>query len=87
MEGTSNCAGGAARQEEEDMLVMRKIERFLRQNAIAPTTFGRLAVGDPRLIHDMRRGRMFRASMIRRVENFMITYQADQQNMDVGSSK
>lgn len=64
------------------MLVMRKIERFLRQNDIAPTTFGRLAVGDPRLIHDMRRGRMFRASMIRRVENFMAVYRAEPQNAE-----
>jgi hypothetical protein len=56
------------------MLIMRKIERFLRQYDMPPTNFGRLSVGDPRLIHDMRRGRQFRVSMIRRVETFMIAY-------------
>ncbi len=68
------------------MLVMQKIERFLRLNDIAPTTFGRLAVGDPRLIHDMRRGRMFRASMIRRVENFMKAYQPEPLDIEAGGS-
>jgi hypothetical protein len=56
------------------MEITRKIERFLRQNEMPPTTFGRLSVGDPRLVHDMRRGRQFRAPMARRVDDFIAGY-------------
>ncbi len=64
------------------MFITRKIERFLRLHDMSPTTFGRLSASDPQLIHDMRRGRMFRANMIRRVENFMASYSAHPQNGD-----
>lgn len=30
---------------------------FLSRSGMAPTTFGRAAVGDPRLVHDLRNGR------------------------------
>jgi hypothetical protein len=63
------------------MLIMRKIERFLRQYEMPPTNFGRLSVGDPRLIHDMRRGRQFRISMIRRVETFMAAYRDHREHL------
>jgi hypothetical protein len=59
------------------MLIMRKIERFLRHHDMAPTTFGRFSVGDPRLVHDMRRGRQFRADMERRIEAYIAAYEAD----------
>ena len=42
-----------------------------------PTKFGRLAVRDPRLVHDLRNGREPRQSMIDRVEAF-IAAQPDQ---------
>jgi hypothetical protein len=64
------------------MLIMRKIERFLRQYKMPPTKFGRLAVCDPRLIHDMRRGRQFRVSMIRRVETFMAAYRDHREHFE-----
>jgi hypothetical protein len=59
------------------MLIMRKIERFLRNHDMAPTTLGRLSVRDPRLVHDMRRGRQFRPHTKRRIEKFMERYEAD----------
>jgi hypothetical protein len=39
------------------MHLLRVIEIHLRHTGMAPTRFGREAVHDPRLIHDMKRGR------------------------------
>ena len=38
-------------------MLLMKIESFLRRTGMPPTRFGREAVRDPRLVHDMRRGR------------------------------
>lgn len=35
------------------------------------TKFGRLAVKDPRLVHDLRRGRQPTPTMVRRVQTFI----------------
>ena len=48
-----------------------EIERFLRETHMPATKFGRLSVRDPRLVHDMRRGREFGPSMQRRVRSFI----------------
>ncbi len=40
------------------------------------TTFGRLAVRDPRLVADLRNGREPRRRMVMRVEHFMNIYDA-----------
>ncbi|MBO9624032.1 MAG: hypothetical protein J7500_15090 [Sphingomonas sp.] len=53
------------------MCVQRKIEKFLRRTDMAPTRFGRLAIGDPRLVHDLRRGREPRPRMVARIEAFL----------------
>jgi hypothetical protein len=37
--------------------LLREIEKYLRASGTPPTRFGRLAVRDPRLVHDLRRGR------------------------------
>jgi hypothetical protein len=58
------------------MSVHWKIERFLREGRMAATTFGRLAAGDPRLVHDLRNGREPGDAMIARIENFL----KDQEN-------
>ncbi|MFN3387558.1 MAG: hypothetical protein ACK40O_01400 [Allosphingosinicella sp.] len=39
------------------MHLLRRIERHLRRRGMAPSTFGRKATGDPRLVRDLRRGR------------------------------
>jgi hypothetical protein len=56
------------------MSTLRDIERFLRRTGMPPTRFGREAVRDPRLVHDLRRGREPTARMKRRVEHFMNIY-------------
>ncbi|OYY72437.1 hypothetical protein [Sphingomonas sp. 28-63-12] len=50
------------------MSVLWKIEQFLRESAMPPTKFGRLAVNDPRLVEDMRRGREPRPATAARIE-------------------
>lgn len=47
------------------------IDRYLRQTGMPVTKFGRLAVNDPRLVHDLRRGRCPGPSMRARVEAFI----------------
>lgn len=42
------------------MHLMRRIQLFLKRADMAPTRFGREAVGDPRLISDLRNGRELR---------------------------
>ncbi|RME64098.1 MAG: hypothetical protein D6782_08915 [Alphaproteobacteria bacterium] len=37
--------------------LLDRLERFLEQRAMAPSRFGRLVCGDPRLVFDLRRGR------------------------------
>ena len=39
------------------MSLLIRIDRYLRRTGISPSTFGRRAVNDPRLVHDLRGGR------------------------------
>ena len=52
-------------------MILIKIDRYLRQTGMPMSKFGRLAVGDPRLVHDLRLGRQPRASMVARIEAFI----------------
>lgn len=56
------------------MNTLRSIETFLRRTGMPPTRFGREAVRDPRLVHDLRRGRQPSDRMQRRIEHFMNIY-------------
>jgi len=51
--------------------LLREVEKFLRRSDIAPTRFGREAVGDPRFVFDLRKGREPRAATVRRVQAFL----------------
>ena len=55
------------------MHLLREVEKFLRSNETAPTRFGRDAVGDPRFVFDLRRGREPRPSTVARVLAFLET--------------
>ena len=50
------------------MSLLIRINRCLLDTKIPPTRFGRLAVNDPRLVGDLRRGRELRAATRSRVE-------------------
>jgi hypothetical protein len=51
--------------------LLREVEKFLRQSDVAPTRFGREAVGDPRFVFDLRNGRDPRPTTIARVRAYL----------------
>lgn len=53
------------------MCVRHEIEKFLRRTAMPATRFGKLAVGDPGLVRDLRNGREPRPKMVARIEAFL----------------
>jgi hypothetical protein len=59
-------------------MLIRRIEKFLRETGMPWTKFGRLAARDPRFVQDLRNGRLPRPGMERRVEHFMNTYREQQ---------
>jgi len=58
------------------MTLLRQIELFLRKTELAPTTFGRRSVRDPRLVFDLRNGRQPGAKLAARVKAWMQGYSA-----------
>jgi tRNA-dihydrouridine synthase len=50
---------------------LANIQRYLKETGLTETRFGRLAVHDPRLIGDMRRGRKLGERIRTRVSRFM----------------
>ena len=56
------------------MHIKRLIERFLRDQDLPPTKFGRLAARDPRLVLDIRMGREIRPEMEEKLRAFMGSY-------------
>lgn len=61
------------------MHINRLIERFLREQDMRPTVFGRLAARDPRLVLDIRMGREVRPDMVERLKAFMAQYRTSTQ--------
>ena len=47
--------------------LLREVEKFLRRFDVPPTRFGREALGDPRFVFDLRKGRDPRPDTIQRV--------------------
>ena len=56
------------------MHITRQIERFIREQGLPPTKFGRMAAGDPRLVLDIRMGREIRPEMELKLRHFMSNY-------------
>jgi len=55
-------------------MLLRQIEKFLRETGMPWTRFGRLAAHDPRFVGDLRNGRMPRPETRARIETFMRAY-------------
>ncbi len=55
-------------------MLIRTIEKFLRQTDMPATKFGRLAASDPRFVLDLRNGRIPRQGTEARVTQFMQDY-------------
>ncbi len=53
------------------MSVLIKIDRYLRRTGMPVTKFGRLAVNDPRLVDDLKRGRQPGHAIVARIEAFI----------------
>ena len=53
------------------MHLLREVEKFLRQSDVAPTRFGRDAMGDPRFVFDLRNGRDPRPGTVERVRAYL----------------
>lgn len=53
------------------MTLLRAIEIHLRATGIAPTSFGRAALGDPRLMRDLRAGRCPRPATEARLRAYL----------------
>lgn len=53
------------------MEILREVEKYLAAKAMPPTRFGRLALRDPRMVYDMRRGRQPGPRTVARLRAFM----------------
>lgn len=53
------------------MELLEQIEAYLVRSGVSPSTFGRLAVGDPRFVNDLRVGRKPRCKTQQRVSEFL----------------
>jgi len=58
------------------MSVLMRINRFLDEQDMAPTRFGRLAVNDPRFVLDLRNGREPRPETVDRINAFIAARRA-----------
>ena len=57
-------------------MLIRKVEKFLREHNMPATKFGRLAARDPRFVLDLRMGRIPRATTEARTLQWMAQYEA-----------
>ena len=53
------------------MHLLREVENFLHRSRTPPTKFGREALGDPRFVFDLRKGREPRPDTVARVVAFL----------------
>lgn len=53
------------------MELLDQIETYLAQHRMPPSKFGRLAVGDPRFVEDLRGGRSPRAKTCDRIRQYL----------------
>jgi hypothetical protein len=58
-------------ESRKAMKLLDRIERHLKESHISATRFGRRAVGDPRLVVDLRGGRRPRRRTVEKVENYL----------------
>lgn len=58
-------------------MLIRTIEKFLREHEMPATKFGRLAAHDPRFVLDLRMGRIPRSRTEVRIRNWMDSYRGE----------
>ncbi|WP_169746377.1 hypothetical protein [Sphingomonas changbaiensis] len=52
-------------------MILRQVEQYLKHSGMSATAFGRQVARDPRLVHDLRRGREPGARLARRIISFI----------------
>lgn len=52
-------------------MLLRRIEKHLQVTRMSPTRFGRMALGDPNLIDQLRSGRELRSATAQKVVDFL----------------
>jgi hypothetical protein len=57
--------------EEIRVHLLREVEIYLRRSNIAPTRFGRIAMGDPRFVFDLRNGREPCPNTVSRIREYL----------------
>ena len=57
------------------MKLLDRIEIHLNETHMAPSRFGRRAVGDPRFVVDLRAGRRPRLRTLQKVERYLNDYE------------
>ncbi|MCW1427962.1 hypothetical protein [Novosphingobium sp. JCM 18896] len=63
-------------------MLLRQIEKFLRDTGMPWTKFGRLAAHDPRFVEDLRNGREPRAATAERITRFMTAYRSENAHLE-----
>ena len=58
------------------MELLEQIESYLARTKLPPSTFGRLALGDPRFVDDLRAGRKLRRKTQERVRCYLTRAQS-----------
>lgn len=53
------------------MELLEQIEAYLEESGVSPSTFGRMSVGDPRLVADLKAGRRPRQRTQDRLTSFL----------------
>lgn len=60
------------------MELLEQVESYLARTKVRPSTFGRMAVGDPRFVQDLRSGRRLRRKTKERVRLYLVQAEARQ---------
>jgi hypothetical protein len=55
-------------------MLLPKIEKFLRVTGMPWTRFGRIVAHDPRLVGDMRNGRLPRPALAAKIEQYIAAH-------------
>ena len=58
------------------MELLEQVESYLARTKVPPSTFGRMALGDPRFVDDLRAGRRLRRKTQERVRCYLTRAQS-----------
>ena len=67
------------------MELLEQVESYLARTKLPPSTFGRMALGDPRFVDDLRAGRKLRRKTQERVRCYLM--RDSDQSVFLGSVK